>query len=69
MSDANVALDQGARERALRNLEEALPLMRRTGICYGLGEGLRARARLAAAEGDHEGAGVFYAEALELYAR
>ena len=67
--DANVALDQGARERAFRDLEEALPLMRRTGICDGLAESLRARARLAAADGDHEGARVFYAEALELHAR
>jgi Mg-chelatase subunit ChlI len=30
---------------------------------------VRARARLAAVEGDHEGARVFYAEALEQYAR
>ena len=43
--------------------------MRGTGHCSGLSEGLRARARVAAAEGDHEGAREFYAEALELYTR
>jgi tetratricopeptide (TPR) repeat protein len=69
VDDADLALDQGARDRALRDLEEALPLMRGTGHCSGLSEGLKARARLAAAEGDNEGARAFYAEALELYTR
>jgi non-specific serine/threonine protein kinase len=69
VDDADLALDQGARDRALRDLEEALPLMRRTGHCAGLSDGLCVRARLAAAEGDHDGAQAFYAEALGLYTR
>jgi non-specific serine/threonine protein kinase len=69
VDDADLALDQGKRDRALRDLEEALPLMRGTGHRSGLSDGLRVRARLAAAEGDHERARVFYAEALELYSR
>jgi tetratricopeptide (TPR) repeat protein len=69
VDDAALALDQGARDRALRDLEEALPLMRRTGHCSGLSEGLRARAHLAASDGDHQGARGFYREALALYTR
>jgi tetratricopeptide (TPR) repeat protein len=69
VDDADLALDQGARDRALRDLEEALPLMRGTCHCSGLSEALKARARLAAAEGNNEGARAFYAEALELYTR
>jgi predicted ATPase/tRNA A-37 threonylcarbamoyl transferase component Bud32 len=69
VDDAALALDQGARDRALRDLEEALPLMRRTGHCSGLSEGLRARAHLAQSDGDHQGARGFYREALALYTR
>jgi len=43
--------------------------MRRTGHCAGLSDGLCVRARLAAAEGKHDGARVFYSEALALYTR
>ena len=43
--------------------------MRRTGHCSGLSDGVTVRARLAADEGEHERARVFYAEALGLYTR
>jgi predicted ATPase/tRNA A-37 threonylcarbamoyl transferase component Bud32 len=69
VGDAEAALDVDAGERAARELDEALPLLRRTGGCFGLSDGLKARARLAEKEGDWKRAGAFYAEALELYLR
>jgi predicted ATPase len=69
INDADAALDQGAHERAARDLDEALPLMRGTGICYDLADCLRACGRLAACRGNHAGARAFYEEAVELYGR
>ena len=53
---AETALDLGDRACALRDLEEALPLFRRTGVCWGLGDALKARGRLAEVDGDRESA-------------
>ena len=66
---AEAALDLGDRACALRDLEEALPLFRRTGVCWGLGDALKARGRLAEVDGDRESAHAYYAESLELSVR
>jgi non-specific serine/threonine protein kinase len=67
--DAEVALGRGDRQRASRDLEEALPLFRRTGVCSGVADALRLRARLAEDEGDRERAREFNRESLDLWMR
>jgi hypothetical protein len=68
-SDAEVALGGGDRQRASRNLEEALPLLRSTGVCWWMAIALRARARLSEDEGDRERARAFNTESLNLWMR
>jgi tetratricopeptide (TPR) repeat protein len=67
--DAEVALGRGDRQRASRDLEEALPLLRSTGVCWWMAIALRVRARLAEDEGDRERAREFNIESLELWMR
>jgi tetratricopeptide (TPR) repeat protein len=69
VGDAEAALDEDAVGRASRDLDEALPLLRRTGVCWGLNDALKARARLAEKVGDRIKARAFYAEARDLYLR
>ena len=66
---AEAALDLHDRECASRDLEEAVPLLRHTGACWGVGDALKARGRLAELEGDSHSARAYYAESLEMYVR
>jgi non-specific serine/threonine protein kinase len=69
VADADAALDRDVMDRASRDLDEAVPLLRRTGVCSGLNDALKASARLAEKVGDRTRASAFYAEALDLYGR
>jgi non-specific serine/threonine protein kinase len=69
VGDAEAALDRDAGERAARDLDEALPLLRGTGVCWGLNDALKASARFAEKGGDRNTASALYAEALDLYLR
>jgi hypothetical protein len=66
---AEVALDRGDRQRASRDLEEALPLVRWTGHCGAMATALSARARLAEDEGDRERGRELNNESLDLWKR
>jgi non-specific serine/threonine protein kinase len=69
VGDAEAALDENDVNRASRDLDEALPLLRRSGVCWGLSDALTARARLAETLGDHARARELSAEAMALYTR
>jgi tetratricopeptide (TPR) repeat protein len=64
VGDAEAALDQTDHAHAAANLGEAVPLLRRTGVCWGLGDALMASGRLAEFEEARERAAEFYSEAL-----
>jgi non-specific serine/threonine protein kinase len=66
---AEAALDLHDRECASRDLEEAIPLLRHSGVCRGIGDALKARGRLAELQGDPQGARAYYAESLAVYVR